>query len=584
MRVARGLARLAKPLAARLAAGALLMAVTVAASVALMGTSAWLIASAARRPPIAALQVAIVGVRFFGIGRGIARYVERLVSHDATLRLLARLRIHAFLALAPLVPAAWRRHASGDLLARLVADVDTVDHASVGVAGPLASAGLVTMLAAGIIGRIDGGAALVTVSGLVLAGLVVPLAAWRLGARAEAARVTLRAEVHARLVDGVQGAADLLAFGAGPAHADDLARLDGRLARAQHAAERARSLGASAAAALADLTAVAVVAWIAPRVVAGDVTGVQLAVAALVALASFEAVAPLPAAIQALAGTWTAATRVPGLDAPPAAPRPAPAAALPPPGGTGVLEVSGLTFTYPGESRPALAGVDLRLEPGRLVALVGESGAGKSTLVQVLLRFYDAPSGSVRLDGRALDAYDEPSLRRRVSWMAQRTDIFTGTLAENLRLARPEADDSLLVDALDRAGLRSTVEAWPAGLGTWIGEQGASLSGGERQRLALARVLLAGTPVVLLDEPASQVDPATAGLIAEQARRLADGHAVLLVSHRLEALVRAVEIVVLEEGRVVERGGFEALLARGGVFRRLLDREREAGRPWRPAG
>ncbi|MGE3275533.1 MAG: thiol reductant ABC exporter subunit CydC [Vicinamibacterales bacterium] len=574
------LARLARPLARRLAAGAVLMALTIAASVALMGTSGWLIASAALQPPLAALQVAIVGVRFFGIARGVARYAERLVSHDATLRLLARLRVRVFRGLAPLVPGLWRRHASGDVLTRLMADVDVVDHAYLQVAGPFTAAIAVTLLATWIVGTIDTGAALLVGAGLALGGVALPALAWRLGHRAEAERVATTADLQASLVDGVQGAADLLAFGAAGRHVAHVEALAARAGRAQAAADRATAFGTSATGALADLSAVAVIAWLAPAVAAGDVSGVQLTVAALVTLAAFEAVAPLPGAAQSLAATRAAALRLfppPGETAAPLARVVGASDDGGSPAGT-TLDVRDLAFRYPGAAAVALDGVSLTLEPGRLIGLAGDSGSGKSTLVQLLLRFYEPSGGTILLDGVYLTDVDEATLRRSIGWMAQRTDIFTGTLAENLRLAQPGADDRALLDALGRAGLGDTVAGWPDGLATWIGEQGATLSGGERQRLALARVLLGNAPIVLLDEPASQVDAATARLIADEARRLAGRRAVLLVSHRIDALAAADEIVVLEGGRVVERGGFDALVSRpDGRFRRLLEHERAFG-------
>ncbi|MDP1571989.1 MAG: thiol reductant ABC exporter subunit CydC [Vicinamibacterales bacterium] len=562
------LARLAFPERRRFALGIGLMTITVGASVALMGTSAWLIATAALHPSIAVLQVAVVGVRFFGITRGVGRYLERLVSHDVTLRLLARLRVHVFLGLAPLVPAVWHRRSSGDMLARILADVDTIEHAYLRLAGPAATAAVVIAATALALAWIAPVAGLIALAGLLLAGIGVPLLAWLLGRRAGAAQMTARAALHAALVDGVQGAADLLAFDAGARHVARLDDVGRQLEAAQQTAVRASSTGAALVSWLTDVTAVAVIIALAPLVDAGAVSGVALTVATLLTLASFEAVAPLVPAAQSLSATHAAAARVLADT-----PRPASAIAtgVQPIPGHPLVQVSSLTFTYPGAGAAALRDVSLTLDRGRLVALVGESGAGKSTLVQVLLTFWAAPPGTIRLAGHDLSSLDGDAARAQVAWMAQRTDVFTGTLAENVRLARPDASDEAVDAALIRAGLGSTVAKWPAGRDTWIGERGMTLSGGERQRLALARVLLRDAPIVLLDEPTSQVDPETERRLVEEFVGLARDRAVLLVTHRVAGLERADEILVLAEGAVVERGTFAELAARpDGRFQRLL--------------
>ncbi len=575
------LARLAGPDRRRFALGILLMGITVGASVALMGTSAWLIATAALHPSIAALQVAVVGVRFFGLTRGVARYLERLVSHDVTLRLLTRLRVAVFANLAPRVPAIWHRRSSGDLLARLLADVDTIEHAYLRVAGPVATFVLVAGAVTLAVGAISATAGLVVLVGLLGAGTLVPFLAWRLGRRAAAEQIAVRAELHARLVDGVQGAADLLAFDAADAHVAGIDAASRRLADTQHATARASAFGTAFVSTLADLTAVAVIVVLGPLVASGDVSGVALAVATLLTLAAFEAVAPLPAAVQTLPATHAAATRVlEDVDLRALAKNGLAGAPVATPAKGAVLEVESLTFTYPRGVTPALSDITFTLSPGRLVALVGESGSGKSTLVQLLLGFWDVPPGAIRLHGRDLGEWDERDRIAQFAWMSQRADIFTGTLDDNLRLARPDASEEALEVALARAGLTETVSRWPDGRRTWIGEHGATLSGGERQRLALARALLRDAPMVLLDEPASQVDAATEAFLLETCAELARERAVLLVTHRLTGLARADEILVLHRGSISERGTFDGLASReGGIFSRILARQK----PWAPS-
>src|SRR5262249_28006507 len=240
------------------------------------------------------------------------------------------------------------------------------------------------------------------------------------------------------------------------------------------------------------------------------------------------------------------------------------------------LEVRALRFTYPGDERPTLDGVSLEIARGRVVALVGPSGSGKSTLVSLLLRFWDAPPGSIRIDGRDVREAAADDVRARIASVAQRTRLFTGTIRDNLLLARPAATADERADAVRRAGLAAFLASLPEGDLTWIGEEGLRLSGGERRRLAVARALLGDAPFLVLDEPTADLDAITERavletILAERARR-----GVLLVTHRLVALERVDEVVVLRGGRVVERGRFAELAARDGLLARMLRSQRRA--------
>lgn len=568
------LGRLARLLASergRLALAVLLQAATLACGVLLMATSAWLVASAALHPGIAALQLAIVGVRFFGVARGVLRYLERLVSHEATLRVLARLRDHVYARLAPLAPARLIAHRSGDLLARLLSDVETLESAFPRLAGPalaaLATAGL---LAALLLPR---GAALAgaALAAFAWAGLAAPALAHRLGRGPGARLVALRGELHARLVDGVQGLADLLAFGRGAAHAAEVRGLAAAADAEQARLARASGLGSGLAALGADLGALAVLVLAVLAVRGGELAGVQLAVVVLLTLAAFEATAPLPAAFQAVGATREAARRVfELLDARPEVEDPAYPRPL---GPVQRLELRDLGFTYP-DGTVAIAGVDLALTRGGLVAVVGASGSGKSTLAALLLRFFDAPPGSILLDGVDVRALRADEVRARIAYLAQRTQLFTGTLRENLLLARPDADEGRLVAAIERAGLGALLAGLPEGLETWLGEQGLRLSAGERQRLALARCFLRDAPLLLLDEPTARLDALTEREVMDAVLAGRHARATLLLTHRLAGLEAADEILVLDRGRVVERGPWRSLVAAGGRFARMRAAQR----------
>ncbi len=543
-----------------------LLVATVASGVGLMGTSAWLISRAALHPSIAALGVAVVGVRFFGIARGVLRYLERLVSHDVTLRLLTGLRVFLYRSLEPLAPAGLSEHRSGDLLGRLVGDVETLESFYVRILGPgLAALGVAGLLAALLWSR-GHGLAVAALAGFLLAGVLVPIAVERLGREPGGRTIELRAALEARLVDGVQGVADLLVYNQAGEHVAAVEGESRRLAGEQGRLFRAGSLGSALATLAADLAALAVLALAIPRVRAGLLEGEQLAVATLLTLAAFEAVVGLSGATQALGATRAAAGRVFALtDAAPAVVDPPLRRAV---GRGGTIEVRNLRFVYPGAAAPALDGVSLRLEPGRVIALVGPSGSGKSTLVQLLLRFRDAPPDSIFIDGQDVRGCASDDVRARIASFSVRAHLSTGTILDNLRVAREDATDEQRRDVLRRAGLLEFVRSLPDGEATWVGEQGLRLSGGERQRLGLARALLKDAPILLLDEPTAHLDPVAAEAILRDVIDRRD-RAVLIISHRLVGLEAADEIVVLDRGRVAERGRAAALRAREGLFARM---------------
>jgi thiol reductant ABC exporter CydC subunit len=566
------LIKLLAPERGRAGLAVLLQVLTVAAGVGLAGTSAWLLSKAALHPSIAAISVAVVGVRAFGISRATLRYLERLASHDVTLRLLARLRVGVYRALVPLAPAGLVAHRSGDLLGRVIEDVASLETLYVRIVGPgLAAIALVWLVGLVLLpfGAVLAAAA---VAGLAVVATAFPWLAGRLGAGPGRRLASLRGELTARLVDGVQGLPDLLAFGLEAHLAAAVGVVSRQAVGEQQRLARACALGGALAGLGADLTAVAVLALAIPSVREGRLDGVHLAVVTLLTLAAFESVAALPAAWTGMAVVRESARRLfEATDQPRAVVEPAG------PGPSGVpraLEVRDLRFAYPGEPRLVLDGVSLRLEPGRRVAVVGPSGSGKSTLVHLLLRFWDAPPGSLLLDGGDARAWPSDRVRRAIAFAAQRAHLFTGTLRENLALAAPGAAEAELRAALDSAHLDDLVKRLPEGLDTWIGEQGHHLSGGERQRLALARALLKDAPFLLLDEPTAHLDALTEREVIQAILRAGEGRATLLVTHRLAGLEAFDEVLVLQHGRVSERGRAAELAVAEGTFARLLALQR----------
>ncbi|WP_328696282.1 thiol reductant ABC exporter subunit CydD [Streptomyces sp. NBC_00342] len=565
----------------RLALALLLGSLALGSAVGLMAVSGWLISRASEQPPVLYLMVAVTATRAFGIGRAVFRYAERLVSHDAVLRMLAALRVDVYRGLERIAPAGLRRTRRGDLLSRLVADVDAFQDYWLRWLLPAGTAVLVGAAAAGFTGWLLPEAGAVLAAGLLLAGVGVPLVSGACARRTERRLAPARAELATRITDLLGGTAELTVAGALPGRSARTREADGVLTRIASRAATATALGGGLTALIGGLTVVAAALVALPAVADGRLAGVELAVVVLTPLAAFEAVTGLPLAVQYRQRVKRSAERVyEVLDAPvpvrePAVPAEAPASPFP-------LEVQGLSARYPGAEHDALAGVDLTLEAGKRIAVVGPSGSGKTTLAQVLLRFLDVRAGTYRIGGVEASALDGDTVRRFVGLCAQDAHIFDSSIRENLRLARTGATDAELRDALARARLLDWAEALPDGLDTLVGEHGARLSGGQRQRLALARALLADFPVLVLDEPAEHLDLPTADALTADLLAATRGRTTVLITHRLEGLDAVDEVVVLDAGAVVQRGPYAALVAVDGPLSRMLARERETVRE--PAG
>ncbi|HET9521202.1 MAG TPA: thiol reductant ABC exporter subunit CydC [Candidatus Limnocylindrales bacterium] len=534
--------RLGRAVRGRLGLALLAGAGAAASAVALTGTSAWLISRAAEQPPVLYLMVAIVAVRAFGVSRGALRYVERLAAHDASLRILGALRGRAYDRLERLAPAGLADHRSGDLLSRLVADVDGLVDLWPRVVLPAA----VALVVGG--GAVLVVAALVPVAGLVLAVTLVvsavgaPLAARAVGGRTEARIAPVRGGLSAGALDLLQGAPELVVAGAVDrelahvsAAATELARAESRSAAGAGVGVLVASLASGAAVWLALVAGVAAVR-------SGALGGVALAVVVLVPLAAHELVAGLAPAAQQLVRLRSMADRLGAV-----LERPEPVAdAIDPataPSGPLGLRIRGLHARYEPGGPDILAGVDLELGPGKRALVTGPSGSGKSTLAAVLLRFVEVGEGSVELVGprvaggvidiRRLTGDD---VRRIVGLCAQDAHLFDSTIAENLRFAKPGATDDELRDALARARLLDWVDGLPDGIGTFVGEGGARLSGGQRQRVELARSILADRPILVFDEPTEHLDEVTAAALTTDLLEAAAGRTVLFITHRPELM------------------------------------------------
>jgi thiol reductant ABC exporter CydC subunit len=519
-------------------------AVTALCGVGLMATAGYLISRAAERPAVLSLTVAIVCVRFFALTRPLARYFERLASHDLALRVLARARVRVYERVEPLAPTQLEGYRRGDLLSRMVADVDSLQNLHLrGVGPPLVAlaAGIVSVAVAA---AFLPAAAIILAAGLLVGGVAVPAASGSLSRRAGRLEAAARGELSAELVETVGGASELAVYGREAERLGRLREADRTLVRVARRAALADGAGDGLRLLVNGVTVAGVLAVAVSAHADGNLDRVLIAMLALLAFASFEAVQPLSQAARELAETLAAGRRLLDLTdrkpavADPDDPSPLPAAPF-------AIALEGVRARYAPGGPPALAGVDLRLEPGRRIALVGPSGAGKTTVANLLVRFLDPEAGRVTLGGRDLREYRQEDLRRAIAVAGQDSHLFSTTIRENVRLGRVDADDDEIEDALRRARILDWVRSLPDGLDTLVGEEGRELSGGQRQRLVVARALLADAPVLVLDEPTAHLDPPTAERLIVDVLDAAADRSVLLITHRSEGLALLDEVVAL---------------------------------------
>jgi thiol reductant ABC exporter CydC subunit len=539
-----GLWRLAPPPKGRIAFSILLGALAVIFGIGLMATAGYLIARAAERPEILSLTVAIVLVRFFGLARPLARYLERLASHDLAFRVLARFRVRFYERIEPLAPAGLEAYRRGDLVSRMVGDVDALQGLYLRGLGPPLVALLAAAVAVGVAAALLPLAGVALALGLLADGVVVPLVAGLVGRASGRGRGAAQGTLSAELVEILRGAPELVVYGRAE---DALARVragDRALARLARRDALAAGLADGLGVLVAGATTAAVLALAVAAHADGRLDRVLVAVLALLALASFEAVAPLSLAARELTTTLAVGRRVlelaerdPAVRDPldPVSPRPTrPTVAL-----------EHVSASYAEDGPPVFDDFSLALEPGRTVALVGPSGAGKTTIVNLLLRFLDPVSGRVTLAGRNLREYRQEDVRRTVAVAGQDAYLFSTTIRENVRIGRTGASDEEVEDALRRARVWDWVSSLPEGADTFVGEEGVQLSGGQRQRVALARALLSDAPVLVLDEPTAHVDPETAEPLVREILSAAGDRSVLLITHRPEGLDLVDEVVEL---------------------------------------
>ncbi|MCQ4966435.1 heme ABC transporter ATP-binding protein/permease CydC [Atlantibacter hermannii] len=549
-----------------LSLGVVLAIITLLASIGLLTLSGWFL-SASAVVGVAGVysfnyMLPAAGVRGAAITRTAGRYFERLVSHDATFRVLAHLRVYTFSKVLPLSPSGIARFRQGELLNRLVADVDTLDHLYLRVISPLAGALVVILVVAVGLSVLDVTLALTLGGIMLLTVLLLPPLFYRAGKSTGEALTALRAQYRQQLTAWLIGHAELTIFNAASRYRD---ALDSTESEWQEAQRRQAGLTAISQAVIMLISGMTVVLmlWMAAGGVGGNTApGALIALFVFCALAAFEALAPVTGAFQHLGQVIASALRVTQLteqqpdvtfsDATMSAPEQA------------AVTFDKVSFRYSQQAQPALNQVSLTIQGGERVALLGRTGCGKSTLLQLLTRAWDPQQGEITLAGLPLTQYSESALRASMSVVPQRVHLFSATLRDNLLLAAPQASDARLASTLTQVGLEKLLE--DGGLNSWLGEGGRQLSGGELRRLAIARALLHDAPLMLLDEPTEGLDAGTEQQILSLLDTVTANKTVLMITHRLRGLADFNRIVVMDNGQIIESGNHDELMAKQGRY------------------
>ncbi|RAP74202.1 thiol reductant ABC exporter subunit CydC [Paenibacillus montanisoli] len=570
-----------KPYRLQMSAAILLGFLTVGANVGLMGTSGYLIAAAALHPEnVLLIWLPIVGVRFFGLSRGVFRYLERLFSHDAAFRVLAGIRKWLYGRLEPRGAELLEKNRSGDMLGSVVSDVEQLQHFFLRLVAPPVIALLTIGLCFSILAAYHYSLGLLVALMLILAGAGIPYAAHRFGRVRGESLAEARAELYLQASELVTGLPELVAAGR---EGEQLLRLEStqrRIDGLNTGMNRIASLSGAAMSAMAKLAMWLVLLTAIPLIGQGKLEGLALPTLILVTLAGFESVMALPAAFQQAGQTLAAGKRLFALaDAPLTQPSYGQAAGC---SVQGLIELNQppleirfqqVQMHYP-DGTSALRQLSFELKQDQHVAIVGESGAGKSSILQLLLKLRPYQTGSILLNRMELRELPEEAVRSLFGVVSQQVQLFNATVLENLRLGKPGASAEECMHAAKLALIHDAIEAMPQGYDTVIGEGGARLSGGERQRVALARALLRDAPITLFDEPTSSLDPLTRQAFVQSMRTVLKNRTVLWITHRLEGLETMDHIIVVRQGSVCEQGTHPALIEARGAYWKLREAQR----------
>jgi ATP-binding cassette subfamily C protein CydC len=533
-------------------------------AIGLLALSGWFISAAA----YAGLTVATaqlfnffhpgIGLRLFAIGRTLARYAERIVTHDVTFRILQSLRSWFYIHLEPLAPARLMMYRSADVLNRIVADIDALDNLYLRVFSPSIVALVTSILVVVFIGLFDPLMALSVAMFLVIAGFGVPAIVLRLAGSSGHELAHHISNLRIRIVDALQGLPELLVFGAYPQQIDLVKQSNLALLKVQLRMSHIRGASFALITVFSGLAVLCALYLAVILVNHQTLDGPALALVILTVMASFEAILPLPLAYQYLGQTREAGRRL--LEIVETVPQVVFPDQSIPVDRQFSIRFESVCFRYHDQAPWTLSDVDFHIPAGRRVAVIGETGSGKSTLVHLLARFWNPVSGHIRLGENEIDNFSETELRRLISVVSQQPHMFNATLKENLLLACPGASDDQLLAALNTAQLLEFVKGLPDGLNTWTGEAGQLISGGQARRVAVARAILHNGPLWVLDEPTEGLDPITEKNMMQALKRQTAGRTLLLITHRLLDLDWMDHILMLDHGRVIARGSHAELL------------------------
>lgn len=538
--------KLLRPYAGWVLLGVLLSLATVLANISLLTLSGWFITA------MALAGIASVDMNYFtpaatirglAIARTGGRYLERLVTHEATFRITAQLRYWFYEKLEPLAPAALQHYHSGDLLRRIRSDIDTLESFYLRTFSPIMVALIAGIIVLLFLSRYHLQLMLVELVLLVVAGLIVPLIANKFSKKPGEELVEKSAVLQTQVIDSIQGMGELQIYQADARLTETLSQQSESVLEAQTSLNRVSGMAQGSTLFFANLAMWLMVIVAIPLLATSQLEPAQLPMLALLALASFEMIMPLPLALQALPQTLTAAKRIFAIiDTPVQVSEPASPKAIPE---DFTLEFDKVSFAYPEQSKSTLENFSLRIEQGQKVGIVGPSGAGKSTIIALLMRFWDPQQGQITLGDDALTAYDSEELRKQFAVASQQVHLFNSTVKRNLLLANPEAADEQIVEVCKIAEIHDFIESQEEGYDTWIGEAGTRLSGGQIQRLAIARALLKDAPILILDEPGENLDAETELRVMQNILEASVGRTVILITHKkvgLEAMDQLVSL------------------------------------------
>ncbi|MCX9109760.1 cysteine/glutathione ABC transporter ATP-binding protein/permease CydC [Providencia rettgeri] len=553
--------------------GIILAIVTLLASIGLLTLSGWFLAGTAIAgfPGLYYFNYMLpaAGVRGAAIFRTAGRYGERLVSHDATFKVLAHLRVFAFSKVLPLSPGGISRFRQGELLNRLVADVETLDHLYLRVLSPIITAFFVTFVLIFGLSYLDPRLAW-TLGGIMLFLLfTMPFIFYRAGKPIGRELTELRGSYRTILTSALQGQAELTLFGATDRFRQNLLNIENKWQIRQQ--QQAALTGLSQAIILfASGVTATLLLWMAADHVGGDTKpGALIALFVFCALAAFEALGPVAVAFQHMGQVIASATRVSQLmTAKPEVTFPSESPSI---ATLESLTVDNISFTYPEQPFAVLHNVSLTLNKGQHLALLGKTGCGKSTLLQLLTRAWDVDSGTIYLNGTPINEFSEKSLRNMMSVVPQRVHVFSDTLRNNLLLANEQATDIELNEVLQQVGLGNLLEN-ELKLNAWMGEGGRQLSGGEQRRLGIARALLHNTPLILMDEPTEGLDAHTEQQILALLKEKCADKTLIVITHRMQSLEEMDNICVMDNGKIIEQGTHQALLGMQGQYYQFRQR------------